>query len=170
MNSWRTRAVCAALGAVLLIAGCAVAPQTSAPRDSEVQSWRGRLAVRIEALASETEPRAFSAGFDLSGSAVAGTLMLLTPLGNTAAALAWSPGSASLRSDGEVRQFESLDALLRSAVGTEVPVAALFAWLRGENMTLAGWSADLTQYARGRITARRQQPAPATELTLLFEP
>ena len=50
------------------------------------------------------------------------------------------------------------------------PVAALFAWLRGEAMTLTGWSADLSQYASGRITARRLQPAPATELTLLFEP
>ena len=96
-------------------------------------------------------------------------MTLFTPLGSTAAALAWAPGTATLRSNGDIRQFESLDALLRNAVGTELPVEALFAWLRNENMTLAGWSADLSQHANGRIAARRLLPAPAAELTLLLD-
>ena len=168
MKPARSVSAYALVCAVLLITACA-AP-TPAPRLSNAASWHGRLALRIEPGLPDGAPQAFSAGFELSGNAQSGTLTLLTPLGSTAAAMTWSPGFASLRSNGELRQFESLEALLRSAVGTEVPVTALFAWLRGENMTLAGWSADLTQYASGRITARRQQPAPATELTLLFEP
>ncbi len=154
--------------AVLLITACA-AP-APAPRLSNAASWHGRLALRIEPGLPDGTPQAFSAGFELSGNAQSGTLTLLTPLGSTAAAMTWSPGAASLRSNGEARQFDSLDALLRGAVGTDVPVVALFAWLRGEAMTLTGWSADLSQYASGRITARRLQPAPATELTLLLEP
>jgi len=126
--------------------------------------------VRIEALAPESEPRALSAGFELSGNAQAGTLTLLTPLGSTAATLTWTPDAASLRSQGEIRYFDSLDALIRSVVGTELPVPALFAWLHDENMTLAGWNADLSRYTDGRISARRLQPAPAAELTLLLEP
>ena len=166
MKPWPTVATHALLGAVLLLGACA-AP---APAALAGASWHGRLALRIAPSLPDAAPQAFSAGFEISGNAQAGALTLLTPLGSTAAALDWSPGSASLHNNGENQQFESLDALLRSAVGTEVPVAALFAWLRGENMAMDGWSADLSQHANGRITARRLQPAPASELTMLLEP
>ncbi len=170
MKSSLTTAVCAALCAVLLVAGCAVGPQASAPQRAEALFWSGRLAVRIEAIAPDTEAHAFNAGFELSGSAQAGSLTLLTPIGSTAATIAWTPEAATLSANGTLRNFESLDALIRSTLGTEVPVLALFAWLQGENMRIAGWSADLSQRSKGRITARRQQPAPASELTLLLEP
>ena len=68
-----------------------------------------------------------------------------------------------------MRYFESLDALIRQAVGTEIPVVALFAWLAGDNMVIAGWSADLSHHADGRIMARRTQPAPLAELRLVLE-
>ena len=154
--------------AVLLITACA-AP-TPAPRLSNAASWHGRLALRMEPGLPDGAPQAFSAGFELSGNAQAGTLTLLTPLGSTAATLTWTPAAASLRSQGEVRYFDSLDALIRSVIGTELPVPALFAWLHDENMTLAGWNADLSRYTDGRISARRLQPAPAAEITLLLEP
>ena len=163
-------AVYAALCAVLLVAGCAIRPQASPTPQPAVPFWSGRLAVRIEAVAPETEAKAFNAGFELSGNARAGSLMLLTPIGSTAATIAWTPEVATLSANGALRHFESLDTLIRSTLGTEVPVLALFAWLHDENMRLAGWSADLSQRAKGRITARRQQPAPASELTLLLEP
>jgi outer membrane lipoprotein LolB len=136
---------------------------------AEASVWRGRLAVRVEADPPKAQAQALTAGFELSGNAQAGELTLFTPLGSTAAALSWTSSAAIMRSNGEVRHFESLAALIRSAVGTEVPVAALFTWLHDENITAAGWSADLSQYASGRITARRLQPAPVAELTLLLE-
>jgi outer membrane lipoprotein LolB len=162
-NAW------AVLGAVILLGGCAVPPPTQPGNPAEANFWRGRLAVRVEPDPPNSGAQAFSAGFELSGNATAGQLTLFTPLGSTAAALSWAPDAATLRANGDIRHFESLDALLRSAVGTELPVVALFAWLRDENMTMAGWSADLSQHANGRIAARRLLPAPAAELKLLID-
>lgn len=155
--------------ATLLLAGCAVPTGAGSAGQPDVSPWHGRLALRIEAEAPQTESQTFSAGFELIGNARVGELTLSTPLGTTAAALSWSAQAAVLRSNGEVRHFESLDALLKQAIGTEVPVAALFAWLAGDNMTVAGWRADLSQHANGRITAQRTQPAPLAELRLVFE-
>jgi len=50
-----------------------------------------------------------------------------------------------------------------------VPLEALFAWLAGDTMSAAGWSADLSGYAKGSILARRSQPKPAAEIRLLLE-
>ncbi len=169
MKPWLGITACVALCAALLLSACAVPPQSTAEGSADAEVWRGRLAVRVEPDPPNGQAQAFSAGFELSGNATSGQLTLFTPLGSTAAALSWAPGTATLRNNGEARQFESLDALLRSAVGTELPVAALFAWLHDENMTLEGWSADLSQHASGRITARRLLPAPAAELKLVLE-
>jgi outer membrane lipoprotein LolB len=160
------KVVCAViLFATLFIAGCAAPTRTDLSKQSEVSLWHGRLAVRVES----DQPQSFSAEFELTGNAQAGALTLYTPMGSTAAALSWSTQTAVMRTQGDVRSFESLDALIKQAVGTEIPVAALFAWLEGENMIAAGWSADLSQHANGRITARRAQPVPLAELRLVLE-
>lgn len=131
--------------------------------------WRGRLAIQVEADSSQSQATSFSAGFELTGSAQSGELTLFTPLGSTAASLAWSETSARMLTDGDARHFESLDALIKHAIGTELPVATLFAWLAGENRAAAGWHADLSQHARGRITAQRTSPSPTAELRLQLE-
>jgi outer membrane lipoprotein LolB len=125
--------------------------------------------VRIAADPPNSQAQSFAAGFELSGNAQAGELTLLTPLGTTAAALSWSAQAAVLRSNGGVRYFESLNALIKQALGSEIPVTALFAWLAGDNIEVAGWGADLSQHANGRIVARRMTPAPPTELLLLLD-
>ena len=162
------KAACTAvLFAALLLTGCAIPKKDSLSDSSELTLWRGRLAVRIES--DQPQPLSFSASFELTGSPSDGELTLYTPLGNTAAVLTWNSQTAVMRANGATRHFESLDALIRQAVGTDVPVAALFAWLAGDNMTTKGWSADLTEHANGRITARRTDPAPLAELRLLLE-
>jgi len=167
---WLSRvAFLAPLLAAFFIGGCTVSPIKSAPNGNQVLPWRGRLAVRIAADPPNSQVQSFAAGFELSGSAQAGELTLLTPLGTTAAALSWSAQAAVLRSNGEVRHFESLEALIKQALGSEIPVTALFAWLAGDNLEVAGWSADLSLYASGRIVARRMTPAPPTELLVLLD-
>ena len=131
--------------------------------------WRGRLAVRVEADFPPSQPQSFSAAFELTGTPLAGELTLFTPLGTTAATLSWSTQTAVMRSNGNIRIFESLDALIKQALGTDIPVTALFAWLAGDNVQVAGWRADLTQHADGRITARRTEPTPVAELRLVLE-
>lgn len=155
--------------AIVFIAGCAVPAGVNTTNQSERSIWRGRLAVRVESDQAQSQPQAFAAGFELTGNAQAGELTLYTPLGTTAAALSWSAQTALMRTNGEIRSFASLDDLIQQAVGAEIPVAALFAWLAGDNMSVEGWSADLSQLADGRVTARRTEPAPVTELRLVLE-
>jgi outer membrane lipoprotein LolB len=59
--------------------------------------------------------------------------------------------------------------LITQTLGTDIPVTALFAWLAGDTLQVEGWTADLSERANGRITARRVQPEPQAELRLIIE-
>ena len=166
-----SKAFCLALvWAVMLITGCATAlPQATESTISVTGPWRGRLAVRVASGERQAQPLSFTAGFELAGNPQTGALTLFTPLGTTLASLSWSDGAATLQHAGDNERFLTLDALIQRALGTEVPVAALFAWLAGDTMSAAGWSADLSNRSKGSIVARRYQPAPAAEIRLLLE-
>src|SRR5512133_1867980 len=165
----RTSGLAVALLSILFMAECVGLTGEGVSDQSERTVWRGRLAVRVESDRAESRAQDFAAGFELTGNAQIGELTLYTPLGTTAAALSWSPQTALMRTNGDLRSFASLDTLIEQAVGTEIPVAALFAWLAGDNMRAAGWSADLSQLPEGRLTARRTEPPPVTELRLVLE-
>lgn len=155
--------------AFLLLTACA-APPLKRPADMvAVASWRGRLALRVDADAPSAQAQSVTASFELSGSPRQGELTLYTPLGTTAAQLDWTDQNAVLRRNGEVRRFASLADLIGFTLGTEVPVAALFAWLSGEPVSTAGWNADLSRHASGHILARRELPAPVAEIRLVLE-
>ena len=151
--------------ATLVLAGCALPRVPAAPANQTDGPWSGRLALRVD-----SDPvRNLAGGFELSGNAQSGELRLLTPLGSTVSSLSWTPASAQLLAQDEVRSFASLDALSRELTGAELPVAALFQWLAGRNAVSAGWQADLSQLDHGRLTARRTNPAPAAELRLVLD-
>ncbi len=153
---------------ILLLVGCAT-PTSDNSNQSERPFWRGRLALKFEAAQGQSGPQSFSAGFELSGNPQTGQLTLYTPLGITAATLSWSSQNAVLQADGGTRYFASLDASIKEVLGTEIPVTAFFAWLAGENMAVAGWQADLSQHATGRITAQRTEPGPPAEIRLILD-
>ncbi len=157
----------AVLAALVLLTACAVPPPSSEGAGAE--RWRGRLAITIQASLAQTPAQAVSVGFELSGTAQAGELTLYTPLGGSVAALCWGAGGATLRSAGESRDFPSLEALIRHTLGTDLPLTALFSWLAGDNAEVAGWQADLSQYAAGRILARRTEAGSDTQLRLILE-
>ena len=172
----RRAAVTGLLIAIFLIAGCAHPVRNNGQNDQETpvnSSWRGRLALKVDSDVAQfpDQPRgqSFFAGFELTGNAQAGELALYSPLGTTLATLIWSPASGQLSTGAETRQFESLGAMVRQATGTEIPVASLFSWLAGKNVAVPGWQADLSQYAEGRLVARRSTPLPAVELRLVVE-
>jgi len=160
----------AAAGALCLafffIAGCAQQPVSKTVPESDATFWHGRLALRFD----NPEKPSFFANFELTGHDQTGELNLFTPLGNTVASLRWTPHAAVLLSNGDIRQFESLDALATEATGAAIPITALFQWLHGQNSVVAGWQADLSQLAQGRLSARRVQPEPAAELRIILEP
>ena len=127
----RGRLLLAALGAALLGA-CAQPPR---PASGAADHWSGRLALQIE----DASAQSFSAGFELQGSPDAGALTLFNPLGNIIAELQWTPGRAILNNGGEQRQSASLQTLVQALTGSELPIAALFGWLKGEPVQAAGW-------------------------------
>lgn len=151
------------LAAAGLLAACATPQRSLAPGET---SWSGRLALQV---ASEP-PQSFSAGFDLRGSPQAGELLLTSPLGTTLATVVWEPGSAELRQGELTTRRPTLDELTTELGGTALPVAALFAWLRGQPQEASGWQADLARQPEGRVTARRTQPLPSAELRIVFQP
>ncbi len=154
------------LGLALLFAaltGCITPPRSETP--AGVQAWNGRLALTVEGNQSQS----FAAGFELKGSAASGELTLFTPFGGTAGALAWAPGTATLRSGGDVRQFGSLDALVTEVTGSAIPIASMFDWLAGQPTAVAGWQVDVSQVAEGRLRAQRTDPRPPAELRVVFE-
>lgn len=157
------------LVAAFLLTGCAGSVKPIGQYDAETRSWNGRLAVRIDGV-NDGPPQSFSASFELIGQASAGDLVLYGPLGSTAAHLNWTPDAATLRSNGSVRNFNSLSELAQQATGTDLPIAALFDWLAGRDVPVPGWQADLSQLSQGRLTARRLQPEPSAELRLILEP
>lgn len=165
MRLWARCAACWLALALLLLSGCASAPRAPGPVDAMNGPWSGRLALQVEDKPGES----FSAGFELKGAAQAGQLTLFSPVGGTLAVLAWKPGSATLQTDGDTRQFPSVDALVGHVTGAAIPVAALFDWLRGIQTEVAGWRADLSQLAQGRLAARRLQPVPAADLRVVLE-
>jgi outer membrane lipoprotein LolB len=150
---------------LFFLGGCASVPKSEALQASSTGPWTGRLALQVE----DNQSQSFSAGFELKGDARSGELSLYSPLGATLAVLAWAPGSATLRSNGQTRDFESVDALVRHATGSAIPVAALFDWLRGVQTQVSGWRADLTQLPQGRLRAERFEPAPKADLRVALD-
>ncbi|WP_332777388.1 lipoprotein insertase outer membrane protein LolB [Polaromonas sp.] len=151
--------------AIFLIAGCAHPTRATDINSIKSELWTGRLSLQVH-----SEPmQFFSAGFELKGNAGAGELTLSSPLGNTLAVLHWSAGEAVLNSGHQVQRFASVNELMEKATGTAVPVAALFDWLGGRNTALDGWTADLSQQATGRISARRTEPQPQADLRVVLD-
>lgn len=151
--------------ALAVVAGCASPPRANGPADPVAGPWSGRLALQVQDQASQS----FSAAFELKGSARSGELALFGPLGGTLAVLAWAPGQATLNSNGQLRQFHSVDALVAHATGSAIPVAALFDWLRGIDTPVPGWRADLSQLGQGRLAAKRIEPPPEADLRVVLE-
>lgn len=157
---WRAWLVSALL---VLLAGCASAPR-SVPAEASA-AWSGRLALQVK----DSPNQSFSSMFDLRGSARAGQLTLTNPLGGIVAVLEWTPGTATLRENGRTREFGSVQELVREATGSDLPVAALFDWLRGVATAVPGWQPDLSQFAQGRIFATRIDPPPQASLRVAID-
>jgi outer membrane lipoprotein LolB len=158
--------VCVFFFAPFLIAGCAQPPRATGINGLRNELWTGRISLQVQ-----SEPvQSFSASFELKGQPERGELSLISPLGSVLGVLRWSPGEAVLDSgNGKIQRFSSVDELMAQATGAAVPLSALFAWLQGDNASASGWSADLSRYAEGRISAKRAQPAPQADLRVVLD-
>ena len=147
---------------LLSLTGCATPrPQPSDP----TAFWSGRLALQLQS----TPPQNWSASFELQGSAEQGQLVLLSPIGTTLARLSWTPQSALLEQGQDKTASNTLQSLSQRLTGTDLPIAALFEWLAGKAADAPGWQVDLSAHPQGRLTARRNAPAPETVLRILLD-
>ena len=170
MRPLRRRSVVLLAGLPVLawLAGCAQPARSKdgiSPDAAIASAYTGRLSLRVDSEPVQT----FAALFDLSGTASTGELILTTPIGNTLAAMRWSPGEAVLKNGADTRYFDSVGALIEAATGATSPVGALLSWLAGRDESVAGWRADLSQIGTGRLQATRAAPMPAADLRLVFE-
>ena len=154
------------LFAMILIAGCTSPATVKNQKDINNKIWSGRISLQVQSDAVQS----FSGGFELKGQAENGELTLISPLGNVISILRWSPGEALLDSGHQkIQRFSSIDELMAQATGAVVPIGALFSWLQGKNANVNGWSADLSRYADGRISAKRVQPEPSADLRVVLD-
>ena len=176
-----------ALGLALALGACASVP-TSGPGTV----FSGRLAVRSDGV-GDAPGRASSGQFELSGTPSEGALVLDSPLGTIVARARWSnpagadgqPTAIDLDANGRTRHFESLDAMMREALGDSLPLAAMFDWLAGRpwpgapvtrtgaagSFDQLGWHVDLSQYDSARLVAAdRADPAPALHVRVKLDP
>ena len=143
------------------------------------------MTLRIEP--TDANPvRNLSAAFELAGDAGRGRFDLNTPLGTTLASARWEPGLVSLRTPQGESQYADLAALTREMLGEELPVAALFDWLRGRPWPGApstpalppaevgfeqlGWVVSLANFADDWVIARREQAPTVTVRVKLERP
>ena len=167
------------LASALCTSGCAISTKNTEPIPKVNQAaatgpYAGRMSLKIDALDPQAlgpqQGQFLSASFELTGNAQAGQLTLISPLGSVLAVLNWTDSTAQLRANGELRSFNSLDALVLHATGAAIPVPSLFSWLAGVEAHAPGWQADLSRLSNGRLVARRLEPLPTAELRLVLEP
>ena len=152
-------------GLCLLLNGCATHQPTAAQADSP-RTWSGRMSVKT----LTQPPQHNTASFILQGSALTGSLALLTPLGTTVARAAWGPGFARLeRVVGTTSHYTHLDELMQAILGNALPMPALFSWLDGQEAVAQGWSVQLNQWRNGKLTAQRVDPEPGVEIRILLD-
>lgn len=159
------------------LAGCSTPPTppaatavTNTPQPVD-HYWSGRLALHSQN--NHIDPQdthTFSASFTLQGTPEQGSLDILSPFGTHIAHLQWSAGTAQLHQGGHTWHANSLHQLLRDTLGHDLPIPALFDWLRGTPAHITGWQADLRLHAQGRITAERTPPAPPATLRIILNP
>jgi outer membrane lipoprotein LolB len=58
---------------------------------------------------------------------------------------------------------------MAQTTGAAVPISALFDWLAGVPTSAPGWAADLSQQPKGRIAAKRTEPAPYADLRIVVD-
>ena len=152
------------LATAALLAACAQ-PQRQHVAAAGEDYWSGRLGLQVD----EGAQKSFSAGFELSGNPERGDLTLYNPLGNVLAKLHWSPGTATMDSPDQQLESDSLGALVAQLTGNDLPIQALFGWLKGEDVKVTGWTADLSRIDTGRLAATRFSPQPGAVLRIVLD-
>lgn len=134
---------------------------------AQTGNWEGRLNLKI----LSKPPEQFSANFTLQGSSQLGELTIYTPIGTTLAEANWDTNGATLSEGSQKQYFASMDALTRHVTGASLPLPALMTWLNNDGDLISGWEIRSENLSSGRrLFARRVNPLPQLQLTLILNP
>ncbi len=119
------------LAATCILAGCATqAPSPSIGVQGELSRF-GRFALKVEQFGRD--PEAVQGGFTWADTGTRLNLDLTNPFGTILARVVVEPsGSTLTRSNGEILQAATPDALVELVLGQAIPVQGLRDWLRLE--------------------------------------
>ncbi len=140
-----------------VLAGCAAPPisdaQAKAADTLSTLNRSGRFAMKSEVFGRT--PEAIQGGFAWRDRGQILTLDLTNPMGTVLARVEVGPQGALLQeSNGKVTRASHPDALVRQAIGQEIPVSGLRAWMRGQ--PAAGSSAEEVARTAGKLSQLRQ--------------
>jgi outer membrane lipoprotein LolB len=164
----------------LLLQACSTTAPTSAtvpaaaaitapiPTPPAPTAWSGRMSLSIQKDYSQQTH--IHIAFDLEGNAEEGQLQVEGPFGTAAILLRWRPGQAVLSQGEKSYRFPSLADLIQRSIGTDLPIAAVFAWLRKESVEVPGWQVESKPSQGGPLVARRYEPWPRLELRVVLQP
>jgi outer membrane lipoprotein LolB len=176
----RARALALVTLVSVLLAGCstpparpappapAVATQAPAAEPVPLTAWAGRMSLTIEKDFSQKTH--IHIAFELEGNAQEGQLQVEGPFGTAAILLRWRPGLAVLSQGDRSYRFPSLADLIQRSIGTDLPIEAVFAWLRNETVHVPGWQVESKPSQGGPLVARRYEPWPRLELRVVLQP
>jgi outer membrane lipoprotein LolB len=172
------------LGLSMLLLGCTTTPPASSSGSimpaTVSAAHTGRLILQMND--SSGKPQIHSLMFDLQGTPEQGQLDLSTALGTLLAQAQWTPQQATLTSSQGSQIYPDIAALSQAALGQNIPLQALFDWLRArpwsgaplekssaQGFTQLDWRIDLSRWDRRVVMAERTMPS-RVRLTLQLAP
>lgn len=136
-----------------LLSGCALLPASPAPASRPAQpeaasfALNGRIAVRHHGTRH-------SAGLRWMHRAQSDEVLLLAPLGQTAARVYRDASGATLDDGGRHYQAADAESLMQQVLGWQLPLNGLQYWVLG--LPLADSQAQIERDAAGRVAVLRQ--------------
>jgi outer membrane lipoprotein LolB len=152
-------------------------------------TYSGRIAVRSDEAPGK-EARSMTGQFELTGTALAGQLVVTSPIGTTVARARWGdvydgrPSDIVLEAQGHTLRFNDFEAMTEAALGDAVPLEALFDWLGGRpwpgspatvdaspgSFDQLGWHVDRSRLAGdGLLSADRPAPPQAIHVRVKLD-
>ncbi|HEY0664701.1 MAG TPA: lipoprotein insertase outer membrane protein LolB [Gallionella sp.] len=136
-----------------LLGGCAMLPAPPAPVAPPAQPEIVPFAMNGRVSISQ-RGEWHSAGLRWTHLAGSDEILLLAPLGQTAARVYRDNGNASLDSDGRHYQADDVETLMEQVLGWHLPLGGLHHWVLG--MADAGRPAQIERDESGRIAVLSQ--------------
>ena len=141
----------------VLLGGCALLPSAPAPVARPAQPESAPFALNGRISINHQEKR-HSAGLRWTHQAQSDELLLLAPLGQTAARVYSDTRRdvqrATLENDGELHQAGDVESLMEQVLGWHLPLNGLHHWVLG--MAAPGSPAQIERADNGQIAVLRQ--------------